>query len=106
MQVFHRITDLVEPLSLDEAYLDITGPVNSEAYRWHCLGLENRVNRETGLTLSVGVGTSKSVAKIASDLQSPTVWWWLPRRRGEFSGWPSRGQALGDRAEDRPTTQL
>ena len=72
MQVFHRITDLVEPLSLDEAYLDITGPVNAGGVPLGiALDLKNQVNRETGLTLSVGVGTSKSVAKIASDLQKP-----------------------------------
>ena len=72
MQVFHRITDLVEPLSLDEAYLDITGPVNAGGVPLGiALDLKNQVNRDTGLTLSVGVGTSKSVAKIASDLQKP-----------------------------------
>ena len=72
MQVFHRITDLVEPLSLDEAYLDVTGPVNAGGVPLGiALDLKNQVNRETGLTLSVGLGTSKSVAKIASDLQKP-----------------------------------
>ena len=72
MQVFHGITDLVEPLSLDEAYLDITGPVHAGGVPLGiALDLKNQVNRETGLTLSVGVGTSKSVAKIASDLQKP-----------------------------------
>ena len=72
MQVFHRITDLVEPLSLDEAYLDITGPVNAGGLPLGiALDLKSQVNRETGLTLSVGVGASKSVAKIASDLQKP-----------------------------------
>ena len=72
MQVFHQITDLVEPLSLDEAYLDITGPVDAGGVPLGiALDLKNKVNRETGLTLSVGVGASKSVAKIASDLQKP-----------------------------------
>ncbi len=72
MQVFHRITDLVEPLSLDEAYLDITGPITAGGVPLGiALDLKNQVNRDTGLTLSVGVGTSKSVAKIASDLQKP-----------------------------------
>ena len=72
MQVFHSITDLVEPLSLDEAYLDITGPVDAGGVPLGiALDLKNKVNRETGLTLSVGVGASKSVAKIASDLQKP-----------------------------------
>ena len=57
---------------MDEAYLDITGPVNAGGVPLGiALDLKNQVNRETGLTLSVGVGTSKSVAKIASDLQKP-----------------------------------
>ena len=72
MQVFRRVTDLVEPLSLDEAYLDITESVKAGSLPLGiALDLKVEVNRETGLTLSVGLGTSKSVAKIASDLQKP-----------------------------------
>ncbi len=72
MQVFRRVTDLVEPLSLDEAYLDITESVKAGSLPLGiALDLKAEVNRETGLTLSVGLGTSKSVAKIASDLQKP-----------------------------------
>ena len=72
MDIFHSLTDLVEPLSLDEAYLDITGPVETgQAPLAVALDLKSRVREETGLTLSVGVATSKSVAKIASDLNKP-----------------------------------
>jgi len=72
MDVFHEFTELVEPLSMDEAYLDITEAV--EAGRLPlaiALELKNTVHEKTGLTLSVGAGTSKSVAKIASDLHKP-----------------------------------
>jgi DNA polymerase-4 len=72
MGIFHDLTGLVEPLSLDEAYLDITDLVleGSPPLRL-ALDLKRRVKEETGLTLSVGAATSKSVAKIASDLNKP-----------------------------------
>jgi DNA polymerase-4 len=72
MELFHEVTDLVEPLSLDEAYLDITSQVESGLPPLAvALDLKRRVNEVTGLTLSVGVGANKSVAKIASDLYKP-----------------------------------
>jgi DNA polymerase-4 len=72
MDQFHAITDLVEPLSLDEAYLDITHVVaGGRPPLAVALDLKDAVRRATGLVLSVGAGASKSVAKIASDLQKP-----------------------------------
>ena len=72
MAIFHDLTDLVEPLSLDEAYLDITAVVAAGVTPLAvALDLKRRVQAETGLTLSVGVATIKSVAKIASDLNKP-----------------------------------
>ncbi|HYS03495.1 MAG TPA: DNA polymerase IV [Candidatus Eisenbacteria bacterium] len=74
-QVFRILTDYsptIEPLSLDEAYLDLTGseallgPVAEVA-----AGLQARVRRECGLDISVGVATGKVVAKVASDLRKP-----------------------------------
>ena len=72
MGIFHELTDLVEPLSLDEAYLDITEAVVDKKHPLAvALELKERVNSNTGLTVSVGVATNKSVAKIASDLNKP-----------------------------------
>ena len=72
MTIFHDITPLVEPLSLDEAYLDVTESVapdqTAEAI---ARGLKQRVRAELGLTISVGVAASKSVAKVASDMDKP-----------------------------------
>ncbi|MBL9078235.1 MAG: DNA polymerase IV [Planctomycetes bacterium] len=70
--VFDRFTDLVEPLSLDEAFLDVTG---SRAL-FGCGAtiarrIKDEVQRATELTVSVGVATSKYVAKVASDLKKP-----------------------------------
>ncbi|CAI8020023.1 DNA polymerase IV, partial [Geodia barretti] len=73
MDIFRSFTPLVEPLSLDEAYLDITERVqadNRAPLRW-ALRLKSQVSLETGLTVSVGAATSKSVAKIASDIRKP-----------------------------------
>ena len=72
MAIFHEITPLVEPLSLDEAYLDVTGSVTpARAPADIARELKRRVKADLGLTISVGVATSKSVAKIASDLDKP-----------------------------------
>jgi DNA polymerase-4 len=70
--VFARYTPLIEGLSLDEAYLDVTG---SRALHGDALtiaiAIKRQVLAETGLTVSIGVATNKLVAKIASDLDKP-----------------------------------
>ncbi len=72
MDIFHQLTDLVEPLSLDEAYLDVTGEVAAGRLPLGvAIELKRQVKEATGLNVSIGVGTSKSVAKIASDLEKP-----------------------------------
>lgn len=72
MHIFHAYTPLVEPISLDEAFLDVTGSTRLFG-SGHAIAVEikNRIRGETGLTASAGVATSKLVAKIASDLQKP-----------------------------------
>ena len=74
MEVFREFTEVIEPLSLDEAYLDISEAVNESEGRWPlgvALELKRRVNEATGLTVSVGVSVSKAVSKIASDMDKP-----------------------------------
>src|SRR6516164_2263638 len=70
--VFHQVTPLVEGLSLDEAFLDVTA---SQHQAGGAVGIAHGVKRRiaelTGLTASVGLGPNKLVAKIASDLQKP-----------------------------------
>lgn len=72
MEIFLRYTPLVEPLSLDEAFLDVTASRRlmgtAEEIAAEIRGL---VRETTGLTVSAGVGSSKLVAKIASDLNKP-----------------------------------
>ena len=71
-KVFSEYTPLVEPLSLDEAFLDVTG---SQALFGDGETIAERiradVRNETRLTISVGVAGSKFVAKVASDLDKP-----------------------------------
>lgn len=80
MAIFRSVTPLVEPLSLDEAFLDVTeqageyGGPEALARR-----IKERVKAETGLTVSVGAGTNKTVAKIASDMQKPDGLVFVPR---------------------------
>jgi DNA polymerase-4 len=72
MAIFHEITPQVEPISLDEAFLDITHLV-TKGIPTAVVGrnLKEQVLEETGLVISVGIATVKSVAKIASDLSKP-----------------------------------
>ena len=67
--IFSRYTDLVQPLSLDEAYLDVSHRKESGA----ALAKEIRqtIFRETGLTASAGIAPNKMIAKIASDWNKP-----------------------------------
>ncbi|MBI4282476.1 MAG: DNA polymerase IV [Chloroflexi bacterium] len=72
MSIFREITPQVEPISLDEAFVDITHLVGKGIPTTAVGGnLKERVLVETGLVISVGIATSKSVAKIASDLSKP-----------------------------------
>jgi DNA polymerase-4 len=70
--VLHRYTDLVEPLSLDEAYLDVTDPKQGpRSGTLLARRIREDIYEETGLTASAGVGPNKFVAKVASDMDKP-----------------------------------
>ena len=70
--VFKEFTPLVEGLSLDEAFLDVTSSRRLFGNGHNiAVAIKNRVRERTGLTASVGVATNKLVAKIASDLDKP-----------------------------------
>ncbi|MDG1819357.1 MAG: DNA polymerase IV [Porticoccaceae bacterium] len=71
-QIFYRYTDKVEPLSLDEAYLDVTDCK-------HCSGsatlmaaeIRSVIEAEVGVTVSAGIAPNKFLAKVASDINKP-----------------------------------
>lgn len=71
-RVFHEYTPLVEGLSLDEAFLDVTASraLHGEAHEI-ARAIKQKIRERTQLTASVGVATNKLVAKIASDLEKP-----------------------------------
>jgi DNA polymerase-4 len=72
MNVLRRFTPLVEPISIDEAFLDVTG--SAALFGDGALiarQIKDAVRAEVGLTVSVGVAGTKLVAKIASDLRKP-----------------------------------
>ena len=70
--VFHEVTPLVQGLSLDEAFLDVTASAHVEGGAIEIArGIKRRITALTGLTASVGVAPNKLVAKIASDLMKP-----------------------------------
>jgi DNA polymerase-4 len=71
-KIFHDYTDLVEPLSLDEAYLDVTH--NKKGNPSASLIAEEirlRILNEVGLTASAGISINKFIAKVASDVNKP-----------------------------------
>ncbi|AZB20875.1 DNA polymerase IV [Kaistella haifensis] len=71
-EIFHEYTDLVEPLSLDEAYLDVTenkkgiSSANDIARE-----IRRKIYEKTGLTASAGISVNKFLAKVASDYHKP-----------------------------------
>ncbi|MQG38600.1 MAG: DNA polymerase IV [SAR202 cluster bacterium] len=70
--IFQTFTKTIEPLSIDEAYLEITHLINNndDLYK---IGneLKQSILQTLGLTISVGISTSKSISKIASDINKP-----------------------------------
>jgi DNA polymerase IV len=105
MDVFRRYTDLVEPLSIDEAFLDITGSVAllgkpEDIAR----SIKNDVRTVTSLTASVGLAPNKFLAKIASDLRKPNAF--VVVREGEIEAFLrdlpiSRLWGVGPKTEQR-----
>ena len=72
MAILERVTDLVEPLSIDEAFLDVTGSARLFGDgATIARKIQREVEAEERITASVGVAPSKFVAKIASDLRKP-----------------------------------
>ena len=78
-EIFHHYSDLVEPLSLDEAYLDVS---DSEQFEGSATRIAHQIRtdifEETALTSSAGIGPNKMIAKIASDWRKPNGQFTVP----------------------------
>ena len=84
--VFADYTDLIEPLSLDEAYLDVTANLRGLPTATATADeIRARILEETGLTASAGISYNKFLAKLASDQRKPN---------GQFVVAPGRGEAF------------
>src|SRR3990170_2893979 len=81
--IFADYTDLIEPLSLDEAYLDVTEDrLGFGSARAIAEDIRRRIRAETGLTASAGVSYCKFIAKLASDQRKPDGLCVIPPERG------------------------
>jgi DNA polymerase-4 len=84
--IFLKYTPLVEPLSLDEAYLDVTRNLRGlPTASATALEIRTRIFEDTGLTASAGISYNKFLAKLASDYKKPN---------GQFVVPPAMGQAF------------
>jgi DNA polymerase-4 len=82
--IFHSYTPLVEPLSLDEAYLDVTENLAGLSSATEtALEIRRRIREETGLTASAGISYNKFLAKLASDANKPDGQCVIPPGAGE-----------------------
>ncbi|MEO5611892.1 MAG: DNA polymerase IV [Sphingomicrobium sp.] len=82
-EIFADYTDLIEPLSLDEAYLDVTvDRLGLGSARAIAEDIRRRIRDETGLTASAGVSYCKFIAKLASDHNKPDGLCVIPPERG------------------------
>src|SRR5258707_2724290 len=71
-EIFKRHTDLIEPLSLDEAYLDVTeNKMDLPTATLVARTIREQIRKELNLTASAGVATNKFLAKLASDWRKP-----------------------------------
>jgi DNA polymerase-4 len=84
-EIFAEFTDLIQPLSLDEAYLDITANRQGLPTAWlTAKAIRARIREKTGLTASAGISYNKFLAKLASDHRKPD---------GQFAVTPDMGAA-------------
>ena len=84
--IFKNYTRLVEPLSLDEAYLDVTDNLKGIPTAWETAKeIRARIYEETKLTASAGISCNKFLAKLASDYRKPN---------GQFAIMPDQAEAF------------
>lgn len=106
--IFHRFTPLVEPISIDEAFLDLTGCTNLFGDPLTIAGrIKQLIKEEVGITASAGIAHNKFLAKIASELEKPDglVWIKPDQIKGVLHPLPiGRLWGVGPKTADKLTT--
>ncbi len=83
-EIFREYTDIVEPLSIDEAFLDVTtDKKNICSATLIAKDIKHLINTRTGLTASAGISVNKFLAKIASDIKKPDGLFLIPPEEAE-----------------------
>lgn len=104
-RIYLDFTDLVEPASIDESYLDVTGSLEHFGLSAHALAdrVRQRVREDVGVTISAGVSFCKVFAKMGSDLKKPDATSEITRANYQDILWPLPVSALlfaGKRTSD------
>ena len=94
--IYEQYTDLVEPFGIDESWLDVTNTLHLFGGDAKALAdtLRERIKRELGLTLSVGVSFNKVFAKLGSDYRKPDATTVIPKDGWQEIVWPLSVGAL------------
>lgn len=89
-EIYNRFTDLVEPFSIDESWLDVTGSLHLWGGDGKAVAdlIRETVKRETGLSISVGVSFNKIFAKLGSDYKKPDATTVITRENYREILWP------------------
>ena len=88
-QIYGQYTDLVEPFSIDESWLDVTGTLHQFGSGQQIANeLRSRIREEIGITISVGVSFNKIFAKLGSDYQKPDATTCITRENYTAILWP------------------
>jgi len=89
MEIFKRYTPIVEAVSIDEAFLDVTGSIKLFGTAEEIAQkIKNDIKKEVNLTASVGVANCKFMAKLASEMRKPDGFYVLPMENLEKDVWP------------------
>lgn len=84
LEIFHGYTDIIEPLSIDEAFLDVTtDKKNIGSATIIAREIKQEIKQRTGLTASAGISVNKFLAKIASDIKKPDGLFLIPPEDAE-----------------------
>lgn len=103
-RIFNEYTSLVQPVSIDEGYLDITECGQRESAPQIAVEIQNRILRELDLPCSIGVAPNKFLAKMASDMKKPLGITILRKRDVPSKLWPLKAgemHGIGQKTEEK-----